>query len=651
MKVVAVLLQLIFLIPSPGNAQLCNGNLGDPIVNITFGTSRKPVSKSATTLSYVGGCPFDTGSYTIQNLIFGCGEDPGAKTWHMLAGDHTRDQNGQYMLVNASWTQGVSNPPAIIHLDTAGNLCGNTKYQYSAWLANVMSNLACGGNPQLPNITFTVSSLTGVTLASIRSGDLPVLDGRIWKQYGLSFTTPANVNAVVLTLSTEAKQGCGNAFVVDDITFSMCGPAVMATIDGKTEPAKVCADYADPFILQGTYAAGFNDPVAQWQNSADSGKTWKDLPGVNTLNYAIPRRTIGSIYYRMAVAERQNINSLNCRIVSNPLITEVYPIPPHRAPVNIIGCIGKDLRLPEGDPAALQIEWTGPNAYNSTNQRSIVPGIKYADTGVYQLKQTYYFGCTSIDTFNLKVFPSTTISTQTLYSICEGKSINISSSGTGTFKWTPAIGLSNDAIPNPVASPKDSTLYKVMVTNTYGCKDSAEVQVNVFRNPFAVAGPGRTIILGDTVLLNAAVKGTALNISWSPSIFIDNPQLAAPRVFPQQNTQYTLTATSTVGCGTAMSSALVKVYREIYIPTAFTPNDDGINDRFKIFAADGYRLLKFFVYSRWGQLVFSAKNTSDGWDGKKNNQQQPPDTYVYYLELENSMAKKIIKKGTIRLVR
>ena len=80
MKVVAVLLQLILLIPSPVNAQLCNGNLGDPIVNITFGTSRTPLSKSATNLSYIGGCPYDAESYTIQNLIFGCGENPSAKS-------------------------------------------------------------------------------------------------------------------------------------------------------------------------------------------------------------------------------------------------------------------------------------------------------------------------------------------------------------------------------------------------------------------------------------------------------------------------------------------------------------------------------------------------------------------------------------------
>jgi gliding motility-associated-like protein len=642
---------LILFISTSLKAQFCNGSSGDPIVNVTFGTRQAPVPKEKTSLSFVGGCPFDTGSYTIRSLIFGCGETPDAHSWHILPGDHTRDINGQYMLINASWALGLTHGPVIIHLDTATALCPNTTYQYSAWLANVMGNLACGGKPLLPDITFTVSSLSGVVLATSKSGKLPVKDGRVWQQNGLTFTTPANVDAVVLKLSTDPERGCGNAFVVDDITLSMCGPAVQATIDGKTEPANVCADYTNPFILNGSYASGFNDPVVQWQNSLDSGKTWKDMPGITSLSYAVPRRSIGTILYRMAVAERQNINSLHCRVVSNPIYTEVHPVPPHRAPQSVIGCIDKDLHLPQTDPSALSIQWVGPNGYSSTEPKSIVPNIKYADTGIYRLKQSFYFGCTSIDTFNLNVFPSTTISTQTLYSICEGNSVQLSASGTGTFKWSPATGLSNDAVPDPVALPRDSTLYKVVVTNTFGCKDSADVQINVFRNPVAIAGPDRTIVLGDTVLLNGSIKGTATVSSWSPTSFMNNPQSATPRVFPNQNTQYTLTATSTVGCGTSTASALVKVYKDIYIPSAFTPNGDGTNDRFKVFAADGYKLIKFLVYNRWGQPVFSARETSEGWDGKMNNQQQPADTYVYYLEIESSQLKKIVKKGTITLVR
>ena len=122
MKILIFLSLTLFCFPNSSDAQLCNGNLGDPIVNVIFGNTSAPLSNTVTTFSYVGGCPFDTGSYTIQSFIFGCGESPAAKSWHPLIGDHTQDMNGQYMLVNASWTLGVSHSPATIHLDTAAGM-------------------------------------------------------------------------------------------------------------------------------------------------------------------------------------------------------------------------------------------------------------------------------------------------------------------------------------------------------------------------------------------------------------------------------------------------------------------------------------------------------------------------------------------------
>jgi len=644
MKFLKAISFLILCIPDSPKAQLCNGSLGEPIVNVTFGNVSEVLPKTVTTYDIRRGCP-KKGEYTLGNLILGCGENPDAHSWYLLAGDHTRDLNGQFMLVNAEST------PGTIHLDTATGLCSSTTYQYTAWLANVMQDFACGGHPVLPNITFTISSLAGILLATATTGDLPIEDSRVWKQYGLSFTTPPDIDAVVLRLSTNPKFGCGSAFVVDDITFSMCGPGVVATIDGSTEPANVCADYTNPFVLNGAYSSGFNDPAIQWQNSLDSGKTWKDMPGETSPSYSIPRRKIGTVLYRMAVAERPNIKSLHCRVLSNPIYTEVHPVPDHHAPQNLLGCNNKNLLLPQADASALKVQWSGPNGYFSTDPKSIVPNIKYSDTGIYTLKQLFYFGCTSIDTFNVNVFPSTTLTAKTLYSICEGSTINFDASGDGTFKWTPSTGLSNDAIPNPVATPHDSIVYKLMVTNSFGCKDSADITVNVFRNPMVNAGPDRTIVLGDTVLLKVTLQGTAINYSWSPTTFMDNPTLVAPRVFPQEGTEYIITAISTVGCGTSTSRVMVKVYKDIYIPNAFTPNGDGINDQFKIFAADGYTFQKFIIYNRWGKLVFSAKDSHDSWNGICDNEPQPAGTYVYYLELKNSVGKKIIKKGTITLIR
>lgn len=631
-------------IVSATQAQLCNGSLSDPVINVTFGTSHAMLLKSVTSYDYTGGCP-SKGKYTIQNLIFGCGETPAAHSWHLLAGDHTRDLNGQFMLVNAESTAG------IIHQDTASGLCGNTTYQYSAWIANVMQNFACGGDPVLPNITFKVSTLSGQILDTVSTGELPIEDSRIWNQFGLSFTTPANVNDVVLSLTTSPKYGCGSAFVVDDITLSMCGPKLTVTLDGKIQDGNVCADYKDLFILNGTYDAGFIDPVLQWQQSTDTGVTWKDIAGANALTYKIPHRLSGVIIYRLAMAERANINSLHCRIVSNKIYTEIHPVPDHNAPQNVLGCKDKDLRLPQSDPSALSIIWAGPNGYNSADPKSIVPDIQYADTGIYVLKQGFYFGCTSIDTFNVNVFPSTTITTPTLFTVCEGKTINFSASGQGTFKWEPSLGLSNDAISNPVLTPHDSSTYKVVLTNSYGCKDSAFITINVLRNPMVNAGPDQGILKGDSIVFNGIATGTAISYSWTPLLYMDNNKVLNPTVFPPGDMQYTLTATSNVGCGIASSQINIKVYNGIDVPNAFTPNGDGINDVFKIIAPSSYKIKKFVIYNRWGDLLFRRDNPHKAWDGNFKNQPQPVGLYVYYVEIKSPGGKAYTKKGIFSLIR
>jgi gliding motility-associated-like protein len=516
-----------------------------------------------------------------------------------------------------------------------------------------MQNISCGGNPILPNIIFDAKTLQGVLVATYSTDDLPLTDTKSWKQYGLSFKTPADIDALVLTIRIDSKFGCGSAFVIDDITLKECGPSVTATIDGSPGPANVCADYTNPFILRGAYSAGFDDPANQWQSSMDTGRTWQDMPGETTTTYAIPRRLSGVILYRMAVAERATINSLNCRILSNPVYTEIHPLAAHRPPQNFVGCIGKDLILPPTDPKALKVLWSGPDGYLSELPVSIIPNVQYRDTGLYKLKETFYYGCVSLDTFYLKVFPGTTISTLPAPPVCEGMSVNLSatSSDGGNFKWTPALGLSNDTIPNPVASPRDSTSYKVVVTNSYGCKDSAYLNVNVFRNVAIDAGPDKTIVSGDSIILNGSVKGTAVNFNWTPFVFMNDSHSVNPKVYPLQDIVYTLNATSTVGCGEGSDDVRVKVYNTIVVPNAFTPNGDGINDKFQLIAFDNYKPVKLIIYNRFGTLIFKATDAYRSWDGKFKGILQPAGTYVYYLELKSITGKKVVKRGTIMLLR
>lgn len=622
------------------HAQMCNGSLGDPVVNVTFGIAHKELGNGNTDFSYVRACP-KKGEYTIQNLIFGCGDHD----WYMLAGDHTGDENGQYMLVNSESTSG------IVYRDTARGLCANTTYQFSAWIANVMQDFACSGDPVLPNITMKVSTLSGQVLDSLVTGDLQIETQRTWIQFAFLVTAPPGNDQLVLSLETNPPFGCGGGFVLDDIMFTMCGPKVRALLDGQMQDGNVCADYTDPFILTAQYDNGLAQPAFQWQQSLDSGKTFSDIIGETALTYKIPRRSTGAIVYRIAMGEKSNIASATCRLVSNEIYTEIHPVPPHQSPQTFIGCKDKDLALPKIDPSALSLKWQGPNGFTSSDPNIVIPSIQFADTGLYVRTQLFYFGCTTVDSFTLSVYPSTTLETPTFFELCEDEVTQINAVGTGSFQWTPPDGLSDPTIPNPVLTPKDTTIYKALVTNIYGCKDSAFVTVYVSKKPVAYAGPDLEILQGDSIQLQGSVSGTDVSFAWTPSNFILDADSVSPIVYPSATAQYTLTASSNVGCGTSTSTVEVKVFSGIDMPNAFTPNGDGINDIFRVIAPGTYVVKTFRIFDRWGNLLFSPGDVHEGWDGTFKGEPQPAGAYLYIITLEGPSSRIYNRKGSFYLIR
>ena len=645
MKFSALLTYLFFCLSYSSTAQVCNGSLGDPVVNETFGAKGYQLAAYKTSYQGVGGCPDNMGgTYTLSNFLFGCGPH----SWVQMTGDHTGDENGNYMLVNAA------NTPGTVYMDTAKNLCGSTNYQFGIWFTSVMMKNACDANPQLPNLKFQIKTLSGTVLAEGNSGFLPLVTEKEWKFFSLSFQVPNNANAVIFSITINPISGCGSAFAIDDITIRPCSPSLIsATLNSSPDPIDVCADYTEAWILKAAYTPGFVNPVVQWQNSIDTGKTWANIAGATTLTYSVPHRDFGIVLYRICIAENGNINSVNCRVTSNILHTAVYTVPSQPTPQIVIGCIGRDFYFPPPDPYDLEVLYTGPNGYNSTSMHAVIPDVNYSDTGLYKLQNKLSYGCILIDSLYLKVFPGVVLTTQPVSPICAGATEQMiaSASDAVTWQWTPALGLSSDMVPNPIASPSKTTEYKVLIANKYGCKDSAYLTIFVNQKPVANAGPGKKINLGDSVILNGSVQGDSVNFSWSPPSFINNIHSKTPAVYPPEDAVYTLTVNSEVGCGSSSSAAKVKVYKDVFVPSAFTPNSDGKNDLFRVIAADNYKQFKLLVYNRWGQAIFETTDINKAWDGKFKDVQLASDVYVYYLELVSASNKKITKRGTVTLIR
>jgi gliding motility-associated-like protein len=232
-----------------------------------------------------------------------------------------------------------------------------------------------------------------------------------------------------------------------------------------------------------------------------------------------------------------------------------------------------------------------------------------------------------------------------LLTICEGARVMLSASGGSSYSWFPSTGLSSAVIANPNASPIVTTIYNVSVANVEGCRDTATVTVNVLPKPLVNAGPDKIIFTGESVQLNGQVSAGD-TYTWSPPEFIDDVLAVSPTVNPPLDQEYILTVTSSLGCGSVSDRVLVKVYKDIFVPTAFTPNNNAKNDRWNVLGLGAVPHFTISVFDRWGERIFFTRDEVKGWDGRYKGLDMPSGIYVYYIE-----AGKRKLKGTFMLIR
>jgi gliding motility-associated-like protein len=106
------------------------------------------------------------------------------------------------------------------------------------------------------------------------------------------------------------------------------------------------------------------------------------------------------------------------------------------------------------------------------------------------------------------------------------------------------------------------------------------------------------------------------------------------------------------GC-TTIDSQLVRIFkeREIYVPTAFTPNNDGQNDHMYPFLVGIKELKSFRIINRWGNIVYESKTDLPGWDGNYKGKPQPMDGYVWEAQAVDLDGNIITRKGNFTLIR
>jgi gliding motility-associated-like protein len=183
-----------------------------------------------------------------------------------------------------------------------------------------------------------------------------------------------------------------------------------------------------------------------------------------------------------------------------------------------------------------------------------------------------------------------------------------------------------------------------------------KVAAAVYPLPIVGSVPPVTISRGQSIPLNLPVTGDIATYSWSPADGLSDVTTSDPLATPLKSVTYVLQVTSTDGC-VASGSIMVKVFSQVAIPGAFSPNGDGHNDVFYVVGGPlGSTVKDFAVFDRWDRCVFQVHGVAPndpafGWDGWISGQTAPSGTYVYAIRMSFADGTQQVFKGTVVLVR
>lgn len=275
------------------------------------------------------------------------------------------------------------------------------------------------------------------------------------------------------------------------------------------------------------------------QLSATGGGTYSWSPGATLSCTDCPNpiaRPTQTTTYRVVVTDRNGCFDFDDVTIS----VATFPGVDAGAPATF--CAGDSAQLHA--TGGRRYQWTPATGLSCTDCPN--PVAKPTQTTLYTVIALSDSGCSAFDTVSVTVLPravATAVAADT--ALCPGGSTQLTATGGTIFRWSPAVGLSCTDCSNPIATPATTTTYKVVVSNTTGCSDSAIVRVMVNELPTISLSTPAAFCLGDSVQLRAT--GGEF-YQWSPAVGLSCTDCPNPWASPTDTTIYTVIATNASGC-------------------------------------------------------------------------------------------------------
>ena len=302
---------------------------------------------------------------------------------------------------------------------------------------------------------------------------------------------------------------------------------------------------------------------------------------------------------------------------------------------------------------ALYYNWSPSEGLSSINAK--VPDASPLNNTNYSLVASIG-KCSAKAAIALKVVPYPVVDAGNDLTICYGKPVQLNASiKAAYFTWSPTSSLFNYNTLSPFAGPLSTTNYFLQVSDTLGCPKlvTDSILVNVIPKVQVNITTDTNVVSNQPIQLNA---NGGDYYEWTPSTYLNNPLIQNPiAILPAgvDTITYKVKAITNESC---VGYDSIKIFAfetqpMVFVPTAFTPNHDGLNDVIKPTIAGMQKFLYFNIYNRYGDLLYTTSTENEGWNGIYKGKPQASGTYVYTIAAIDYKGKNYFSKGTFVLIR
>ncbi len=488
-------------------------------------------------------------------------------------------------------------------------------------------------------LTYTVSNSyplgVGYTYDFFLNGTVRINDDT-----GTITINPANFGTFndFVIIADQYPGTCSDTLRLPPITIR--GPLLSLTF-----PPLICQDSAVVFV-NNSYPWFASDSIVKWNWQFGDGKT-------DSVRTPAPHLYGPSGTY---ILQLEATDNNGCRQkLQSPIVNAPLPTIKILPGVDTL-CLGEIIILRGYTSDSLT--WI---SNNTTCIRCDTVIVNPPVTTNYIALSTSFAGCKAYDTALVKVFaPFDLLATPDQVTVCPGTPVQMNLNVAGFTTWSPPTYLNNPTSQSPVATPFSNVQYTILVRDSANCYfDTTTASIMVYAQPTVDAGPNKLLPYNSTFTLSPLYSSGVQSYTWSPPDNLSCNTCPSPVMTALQSQQYIISVTDINGCK-AKDSVLLLVDCEksnILVPSAFTPNGDGLNDVLYP-VARGYKTIRIFaVYNRNGEKVFERKNfspnsASQGWNGYvKGVNRESLQAYVWMVEGECDTGATVVTKGSVILIR